>query len=112
ALLLPRSELPLNIFEARYVAMVDAALAGSRVIGMIQPDEGKGPCALGPSLCDVGCAGRLTAFAETGDGRYMITLTGISRFVVVEEVVTPTLFRQCRISAAPFSDDFAASVDE
>ncbi len=100
ALLLPRSELPLNIFEPRYVAMIDAALAGDRIVGMIQPDEGKGPGSLGPSLCTVGCAGRITAFAETGDGRYMVTLTGIARFVVTEELVTTTLFRQCRISAA------------
>lgn len=112
ALLLPRSELPLNIFEPRYVAMIDAALAGDRIVGMIQPDEDKGPCSLGPSLCKVGCAGRITSFAETGDGRYMVTLTGIARFVIVEELVTTTLFRQCRISAAPFVVDFAATADE
>jgi Lon protease-like protein len=112
ALLLPRAELPLNIFEPRYVAMIDAALAGDRVIGMIQPDEGKGPCTLGPSLCRIGCAGRLTSVAETGDGRYMVTLTGIARFLVVEEVVTTTLFRQCRVSAAGFAGDFAATIDE
>ncbi|HET7714571.1 MAG TPA: LON peptidase substrate-binding domain-containing protein [Bauldia sp.] len=112
ALLLPRSELPLNIFEPRYVAMIDAALAGDRIVGMIQPDEAKGPCSLGPSLCKVGCAGRITSFAETGDGRYMVTLTGIARFVVVEELVAKTLFRQCRISAAPFVADFAPTTDE
>ena len=112
ALLLPRSELPLNIFEPRYVAMIDAALAGHRMVGMIQPDEGKGPCTLGPSLCKVGCAGRITSFAETGDGRYMVTLTGVARFVVVEELVTNTLFRQCRISAAPFIADFASTADK
>ena len=112
ALLLPRAELPLNIFEPRYVAMIDAVLAGDRVIGMIQPDEDKDPCTLGPSLCRIGCAGRLTSVAETGDGRYMVALTGIARFVVIEEVVTTTLFRQCRVSAAGFPDDFAATVDE
>jgi len=112
ALLLPRSELPLNIFEPRYVAMIDAALAGDRIIGMIQPDEGKGPGSLGPSLCTVGCAGRITAFAESGDGRYMVTLTGIARFVVTEELVTTTLFRQCKISAAPFVADFTVTADE
>ena len=112
ALLLPRAELPLNIFEPRYVAMVDAALAGSRIVGMIQPDDNKGPCSLGPSLCRVGCAGRITSFAETGDGRYLVTLTGIARFVVIEELVTNTLFRQCRVSALPFAADFATTVDE
>ena len=78
--------MPLNIFEPRYLAMIDAALAGDRIIGMIQPDEAKAPCALGPGLCTVGCAGRITSFAETGDGRYMITLTGIARFRIVEEL--------------------------
>ena len=112
ALLLPRAELPLNIFEPRYVAMIDAALASNRVIGMIQPDEDKAPGTLGPSLCKVGCAGRLTAYAETGDGRYMVTLTGISRFVVVEEIATTTLFRQCRVSAARFATDFADTASE
>ena len=112
ALLLPRSELPLNIFEPRYVAMIDMALSGDRIVGMIQPDEGKGPGSLGPSLCNVGCAGRITSFAETGDGRYMVTLTGVARFVVVEELVTNTLFRQCRVSAAPFIADFASNADE
>jgi uncharacterized protein len=112
ALLLPRSELPLNIFEPRYVAMIDAALAAERIVGMIQPDEAKSPCSLGPSLCKVGCAGRITSLGETGDGRYMVTLTGIARFVIVEEVVTNTLFRQCRVSAVSFGLDFASDIDE
>lgn len=111
ALLLPRSDLPLNIFEPRYVAMIDAALAGDRVIGMIQPDENRDPCTLGPTLCKVGCAGRLTAFAETGDGRYMVTLTGIARFAIVEELVSSTMYRQCRVSAARFAADFTTDAD-
>ena len=112
ALLLPRAELPLNIFEPRYVAMVDTALAGHRVIGMIQPDEDRAPGSLGPMLCKVGCAGRLTSFAETGDGRYMVTLTGISRFAVIEELPATTLFRQCRVSADSFAGDFAGAGSE
>ena len=106
ALLLPRAEMPLNIFEPRYLAMVDAALAGGRVIGMIQPDEQATPCARGESLCTVGCAGRITSFAETGDSRYMITLTGIARFQILEEIVAPTAFRQCRVTTSPFLVDF------
>lgn len=106
ALLLPRAEMPLNIFEPRYLAMVDAALAEKRVIGMIQPDDRAPPSARGTALCAVGCAGRITSFAETGDSRYMITLTGIARFRVVEEVKAPTSFRQCRVTAAPFCTDF------
>jgi len=109
ALLLPRADMPLNIFEARYMAMVDQALAGDRVIGMVQPGDRTGPCEGGVGLCDVGCAGRITSFAETGDGRYMMTLTGIARFRVTEEVDRSCAFRLCRISAADFVDDFATA---
>ena len=104
--------MPLNIFEPRYLAMIDAALAGDRVIGMIQPDAAMAACARGPGLFTVGCAGRLTSFAETGDGRYLITLTGISRFRVLEEVAAPTPFRQCRVTAAPFAADFECSIED
>jgi Lon protease-like protein len=107
ALLLPHSEMPLNIFEPRYVAMIDSALADARIIGMVQPDVGLPPCARGPGLFRVGCAGRLTSFAETGDGRYMITLTGVARFRIVEELSPPTPFRQCRVTAEPFLADLA-----
>ena len=84
ALLFPRATLPLNIFEPRYLAMVDAALASHRLIGMIQPAAMFGPNAPleddRPPLSRVGCAGRITAFQESGDGRYLIVLTGIMRF--------------------------------
>ncbi len=106
ALLLPRAEMPLNIFEPRYVAMIDAALGSDRVVGMIQPDDALAPCSSGPGLCAIGCAGRITSFAEAGDGRYMITLTGISRFRIVEELPS-ALFRRCRVTATPFATDFA-----
>ncbi len=107
ALLLPCADLPLNIFEPRYIAMVDAALCGDRVIGMVQPDDHAPPLKSGPALLGVGCAGRITSFAETGDGRYMITLSGIARFRIVEELAATTPFRQCRITAEPFAVDFA-----
>jgi Lon protease-like protein len=109
ALLLPHADMPLNIFEPRYIAMVDAALAGDRIIGMIQPDDAAHSCARGPGLCVVGCAGRITSFAETGDDRYMITLTGVSRFRVVEEIQATTDYRQCRVTAEPFATDFDGS---
>ncbi len=112
SLLLPRAEMPLNIFEPRYLAMVDAALAGDRVIGMIQPDAAVPAGLSGPSLFPVGCAGRLTSFAETGDGRYLITLTGISRFRLLEEVAAGTPYRQYRITAEPFAGDFAGATGE
>jgi len=108
ALLLPRSDMPLNIFEPRYLAMVDAAIAGDRVIGMLQPDETAAPCARGPMLRPVGCCGRIVSFAETGDGRYAITLTGIARFRIVDELACNTAFRQCRVTTAPFAIDFVA----
>jgi hypothetical protein len=85
ALLLPRGTLPLNIFEPRYVAMFDAALAGDRLIGMIQPCE-DAPDVGAAATYDVGCAGRITQFQETDDGRYVLTLTGIARFKVVREL--------------------------
>ncbi len=107
ALLLPRAELPLNIFEPRYLAMVDAALGGARLIGMVQPDEAASATARGPALHKVGCLGRLTEFSETGDGRYLITLTGICRYRIVEELDVTTPYRQVRIDAAPFASDFA-----
>jgi uncharacterized protein len=106
ALLLPRADMPLNIFEPRYMAMIDAAMGGDRVIGMVQPDESANPGPRGPILRHVGCCGRIVSFAETGDGRYIITLSGIARFRIVDEVAATTLFRQCRVTTAPFAVDF------
>ena len=106
ALLLPRGQMPLNIFEPRYVAMVDDALAGRRLIGMIQPDPAERKSDIKPTLYRIGCVGRLTQFGETGDGRYLIELTGIARYTIVDELIVPTLYRQCRVDYAPFSDDF------
>ncbi|MDQ0503307.1 LON peptidase substrate-binding domain-containing protein [Xanthobacter agilis] len=106
ALLLPRAELPLNIFEPRYLAMVDAVLGGGRLIGMVQPDDAAPATVHGPALHKVGCLGRLTEFSETGDGRYLITLTGICRYRIVEEMAVTTPYRQVRIDAAPFASDF------
>ena len=104
-LLLPRGQLPLNIFEPRYLNMVDDAMAGDRIIGMIQPSGG--PRRL-PSLSPVGCAGRITSFAETSDGRYLITLTGCSRFRVQGELPVQTPYRQVRAQFAPFEADLTA----
>ena len=99
ALLLPRSELPLNIFEPRYVAMIDAALRGDRLIGMVQPKDD------GNALFPVGCAGRITGFHETGDGRYQLTLTGISRFRVTSEELTDRPYRSVSTDWSSFTDD-------
>jgi uncharacterized protein len=112
ALLLPRGQMPLNIFEPRYVTMVDDALGGRRLIGMIQPDPAQRGSEANPRLYRIGCVGRLTQFGETGDGRYLIELTGIARFTLVEELIVPTLYRQCRVDYAPFADDFIARKGE
>ena len=111
ALLLPRGQMPLNIFEPRYLAMIDDALKANRVIGMIQPEPETETAAV-PKLYGVGCAGRLTQFAETGDGRYLITLVGIARFRVEEELATTTPYRQCRVSYEPFTADFLPRAGE
>jgi len=113
ALLLPRGQMPLNIFEPRYLAMTDDALrAGHRLIGMIQPDPAHPGTEERPALYKIGCVGRITQFAETGDGRYLIQLTGIARFRVEEELRLPTPYRQCRVLYTPFLDDFVARKGE
>src|SRR6185312_12172278 len=107
ALLLPRGQMPLNIFEPRYLAMIDDSLRdGHRLIGMIQPDPTQASSVDKPKLFKVGCVGRITQLAESGDGRYLIELTGVARFQVVEELTVATLYRQCRVTFAPFADDF------
>jgi len=112
ALLLPRGQMPLNIFEPRYIAMVDEALRTDRVIGMIQPDADSDPNSMIPKLYSVGCAGRITQLAETGDGRYLVTLIGISRFRIEEELPLIDSFRRCRVSFEPFATDFTARAGE
>jgi len=106
ALLLPRGQMPLNIFEPRYLAMVDDALRlGHRLIGMIQPDSAHPGPEEHPNLYKVGCVGRITQLAESGDGRYLMQLTGIARFRVSQELQVPTPYRQCRVHY-DFRDDF------
>lgn len=112
ALLLPRVELPLNIFEPRYLAMIDDALRGDRLIGMIQPDETKEGSAQTPQLYSIGCVGRLTQFAETGDGRYQVVLTGVSRFRLKEEVGGTQPYRRCKVDFVPFEDDLVPRLGE
>ena len=105
AVLLPGCQLPLQIFEPRYLNMIDDAMSGARLIGMIQTRGGGSR--VKPNLAEVGCAGRITAYAETGDGRYMITLTGICRFVAGEELATNTPYRQVRPGFDRFARDLS-----
>ncbi len=96
--------MPLNIFEPRYLQMVDDAMADKRLIGMIQPSlDGRLRNDGEPELCQVGCIGRITSLSETGDGRYLMALQGVCRFRVAEELQVKTPFRQCRIT--PFACD-------
>lgn len=94
ALLLPGGNLPLNIFEPRYLAMVRDAMQTDRVIGMLQPRHDTSQPGLEPEIFKVGCVGRVSGFSETPDGRYLITLAGVCRFDVVEEIETDTPYRQ------------------
>ncbi|MEJ2375708.1 MAG: LON peptidase substrate-binding domain-containing protein [Pseudolabrys sp.] len=113
ALLLPRGQMPLNIFEPRYLAMIDDALRdGHRLIGMIQPDAARPGTPDKPALYQIGCVGRITQLTESGDGRYLIELTGVARFRVEAELDVATLYRQCRVTYAPFANDFAARKGE
>jgi len=113
ALLLPRGQMPLNVFEPRYLAMIDDALRdGHRLIGMIQPDSAHESARRNPPLYKVGCVGRITQLAESGDGRYIIELTGVARFGVEEELRVKTEYRQCRVNYKPFADDFIARKGE
>jgi len=105
ALLLPRSELPLNIFEPRYLAMVSDAMAGDRLIGMVQPEQENSDLSGAPPLFRIGCAGRITSYAETPDDRILLNLAGISRFAILGEVTSNMPYRQMRVTFEPFTDD-------
>jgi hypothetical protein len=104
AILLPRQVLPLNIFEPRYLAMTRDAMAGDRLIGIVQPKEdGRGGT---PDLFQVGGLGRITRFSETGDGRFLIALSGLIRFRVTDELAVETPYRQVMADYAPFLSDW------
>ena len=105
ALLLPRGRLPLNIFERRYLAMVDDSLAAGRVFGMIQPNPKLRADEHGPGLYRIGCLGRLSSFSESDDGRYLITLTGLSRFEVLSELSGRRGYRRVRADIERYADD-------
>jgi uncharacterized protein len=110
-ILLPRASLPLQIFEPRYQAMLDDVVGGNRLIGIVQPvgegGETGSPQDRSAPLRSVGCVGRVTAFQELENGRLLISLTGIARFVLVTEVVDPVLpYRKCKVDYGKFADDF------
>ncbi|HVW72442.1 MAG TPA: LON peptidase substrate-binding domain-containing protein [Rhizomicrobium sp.] len=111
AVLLPRGHLPLNVFEPRYLEMVDYALQGDRLIGMIQPVENE-ETTLRPRLSQVGCAGKIVAFQETTDNRYLITLQGICRFRLTGEMNSATAWRAGFCDFAAFAGDLAENAGD
>jgi uncharacterized protein len=109
-LLLPRGQLPLNVFEPRYLALIDAALSSDRLMGMIQPTQSEDKV-LKPALSAIGCAGRITGYRESEDGRYLVTLSGVCRFRLVEELIVNAPFRRVRADFTAFLDDLVEPDD-
>lgn len=109
-ILLPRSSLPLNIFEPRYLSMIDDILAGNRMVGIVQPlgSHEESPQSKGHPLRQTGCVGRLSAFSETEDGRLLITLTGICRFDIAGELKTGKPYRICDANYTPYLKDLVS----
>ena len=103
-IIFPESTVPLNIFEPRYVQMIDDAMKSHRMIGMVQPK--KTGDLKKPNLYNVGCVGKITSFNETDDGRYLIVLNGISRFEILKEITSNKLYRVCKVNYEKFSFDF------
>ena len=117
AILLPRATLPLNIFEARYLQMVEDVMSTSRVLGMVQPasggeEEQESPASRTAPLRRVGCAGRITSYEELDDGRFLVSLSGIARFDVVDEMELAKPYRVCTVSYERFVGDFTPGAGE
>lgn len=118
AILLPRATLPLNVFEPRYLAMIDDAMSGSRIIGIVQPAGRDDPAAnespegKAIALRKIGCAGRITSYQELDDGRLIVTLTGIARFQIGDEAVTAKPYRTISSSYDRFAQDFSIGLGE
>ena len=101
-IIFPDTMVPLNIFEPRYIQMVDDAMKGERIIGMVQPKNSSQSI---PALYDIGCAGKIKSFNETEDGRYLIVLVGIARFKITKELANKKLYRECEVNFGEFSND-------
>ena len=109
-IIFPESSVPLNIFEPRYIQMIDDAMKGDRYIGMIQPKKSENQKK--PELHQVGCMGKITSFNETDDGRYLIVLNGVSRFKILQEIETRKLYRECSVDYSFFAKDLENKKDE
>ena len=107
-IIFPNTSVPLNIFEPRYIKMIDDCMKDSRIIGMIQPKNNKNI----PELYSIGCAGKITSFNETDDGRYLITIKGLSRFKILKEISNNKTYRECKVSFNEFNIDMINNYNE
>ena len=108
-IIFPNTSVPLNIFEPRYIEMIDDCMKSDRIIGMVQPKKIKKEI---PDLYSVGCAGRITSFNETDDGRYLIVINGISRFKIINEINNGKSYRECKINFQEYIDDLKNSYNK
>ena len=109
-IIFPRTTVPLNIFEPRYIQMIDQSMKSNRIIGMIQPKK-TGELKK-PDLHSIGCAGKITSFNETDDGRYLIIINGISRFKILKEITNNKSYRECEVSFNDYSQDIFINNNE
>ena len=109
-IIFPETTVPLNIFETRYLQMIDESMKSHRMIGMVQPKK-TGELKK-PDLYEVGCLGKITSFNETDDGRYLIIINGVSRYKIIEEVNTNKLYRLCNVSFTEFDEDLLKKKEE
>ena len=108
-IIFPNTSVPLNIFEKRYINMIDDSMKGNRIIGMVQPKNNKKNV---PELYSIGCAGKITSFNETDDGRYLIVIKGLNRFKILNELDNNKLYRECEVSFEEFSKDMFKNDNE
>ena len=109
-IMFPQTTVPLNIFEPRYIQMINDCMIDNRIIGMVQPKKtGSSDC---PDLYNIGCMGRITSFNETTDGRYLIVLNGICRFKILTEIKSDKLYRKCKVNFSIFENDFNKQNEE
>ena len=108
-IIFPNTSVPLNIFEKRYINMIDDSMKGNRIIGMVQPKNNKKNV---PELYSIGCAGKITSFNETDDGRYLIVINGLNRFKILNELNNNKLYRECEVSFEEFNKDMFENNNE
>ena len=108
-IIFPNTSVPLNIFEKRYINMIDDSMKGDRIIGMVQPKNNKKSI---PELYSIGCAGKITSFSETDDGRYLIVIKGLNRFKILNELDNNKLYRECEVSFEEFNKDIFKNDNE